>query len=158
MKSIYLAGGCFWGIEEYFRRKHGIIKTEVGYANGNIENPSYQQVCSGIASHAETVLLNYDPEIISLQSILDKFFLIMDPTQWMRQGFDVGTQYRNGIYYLDEADLPIINAAMEKAFQRIGKSLVTEVKPLENYYPAEEYHQQYLVKNPGGYCHVDMGK
>ncbi len=156
MKEIYLAGGCFWGIEEYFRRRDGIEETKVGYANSTVENPSYARVCTGTTNAAETVYLKYDENQTSLAEILDKFFRIMDPTQWMRQGFDVGTQYRNGVYYVDEEDVPVIREAMRQAEERIGKPLVTEVKPLANFYLAEEPHQEYLRKNPGGYCHVDM--
>ncbi len=156
MKEIYLAGGCFWGIQEYYRRKDGIEESISGYANGTTENPSYQEVCSGTTGHAESVKLVYDEDVISLDTILDKFFRIHNPTEWMRQGFDVGPQYRSGIFYVDEDDLAAITTAYKEAQKRFDKPIVTEVKELKNFYEAEEYHQDYLVKNPKGYCHVDM--
>lgn len=156
MKEIYLAGGCFWGVEEYFLRIEGVVDTDVGYANGKKENPTYEQVCTGITGHTETTYLKYDESKVSLSQLLDKFFKIIDPTLLNRQGGDIGNQYRTGIYYTDESDLPIIEKNMDKVRKNYVEPIVTEVMPLTTYYSAEEYHQDYLKKNPGGYCHVDM--
>ncbi|HHY83153.1 MAG TPA: peptide-methionine (S)-S-oxide reductase MsrA [Clostridiales bacterium] len=158
MKEIALAGGCFWGVEEYFSRIPGVIETKVGYANGHVENPTYEQVCTHKTGHAETCLVKYDEKVISLQQLLDKFWKVIDPTAKDQQGPDVGNQYRTGIYYLDEADLPVIIKSVEEEQKKYNKPIVTEVKPLECFYPAEEYHQKYLKKNPGGYCHIDLSK
>lgn len=155
MKEIYLAGGCFWGVEEYFSRLEGVIETNVGYANGHKESPSYEEVCTGTTGHSETTYLKYD-DSISLEEILRKFFKIIDPTLLNRQGGDIGNQYRTGIYYIDEADKDIIDTIMEEEKKKYKAPIVTEVLPLSSYYEAEEYHQKYLKKNPGGYCHIDM--
>jgi peptide-methionine (S)-S-oxide reductase len=120
MKEIYLAGGCFWGVEEYFSRIEGVVDTDVGYANGRRENPSYEQVCTGTTGHAETTYLKYDESLVSLEFLLDKFFRIIDPTLLNRQGGDIGNQYRTGIYYVDEEDIPVI----EKRCRRITGSLL----------------------------------
>ena len=156
MKEIYLAGGCFWGVEEYFSRIGGVVDTDVGYANGTSENPSYKQVCSGITGHTETTHIKYDESKVTLKELLDKFFKIIDPTLLNRQGGDIGNQYRTGIYYKDPEDLTIIKEVIEEKQNNYTKKIVTEVMPIEKYYSAEEYHQDYLKKNPGGYCHVDM--
>lgn len=156
MKEIYLAGGCFWGVEEYFSRIGGVVDTDVGYANGTSENPSYKQVCSGITGHTETTHIKYDESKVTLKELLDKFFKIIDPTLLNRQGGDIGNQYRTGIYYKDPEDLTIIKDVIEEKQKNYTKKIVTEVMPIEKYYSAEEYHQDYLKKNPGGYCHVDM--
>lgn len=155
MKEIYLAGGCFWGVEEYFSRIDGVVETNVGYANGHKENPSYEQVCTGTTGHAETTYIKYDDHV-SLREILKKFFRIINPTLLNRQGGDIGNQYRTGIYYIDESDKDIITEIMEEEQKKYKVPIVTEVLPLSSYYPAEEYHQKYLKKNPGGYCHIDM--
>ncbi len=157
MKEIYLAGGCFWGVEEYFRRLDGILETEVGYANGKTQNPTYEQVCTKTTAFAETVFLRYDEQIIPLKDLLRRYFRIIDPTSLDRQGPDVGNQYRTGIYYLDETDLPTIEHEMNELAKKYSDKIQVEVTPLINYYRAEEYHQKYLVKNPAGYCHVDLG-
>ncbi|MBP1918116.1 peptide-methionine (S)-S-oxide reductase MsrA [Youngiibacter multivorans] len=156
MKEIALAGGCFWGVDEYFSRKKGVKSTKAGYANGIKENPTYNEVCTGRTGHAETVLVQYDESLISLTEILEKFFKVIDPTILNRQGNDIGTQYRTGIYYLDEADIPVITAFIDLKRTNYKKSIVTEVLPLKNFYDAEEYHQDYLKKNPRGYCHIDL--
>lgn len=156
MRTIYLAGGCFWGVEEYFSRIEGVVNTEVGYANGHTENPTYQQVCTGLTGHTETTLIEYDESIVSLEELLNRFFRIIDPTSMNRQGGDVGSQYRTGIYYIDETDIDTINNAIEREKEKYDKPIVTEVMELMSFYRAEEYHQDYLKKNPGGYCHVDM--
>lgn len=156
MKEIYLAGGCFWGVEEYFSRIEGVVDTDVGYANGRRENPSYEQVCTGTTGHAETTHIKYDENIVSLDFLLEKFFKIIDPTLLNRQGGDIGNQYRTGIYYLDEEDIPVIKEKMDQVGEKYREPIVTELEPLRSYFSAEEYHQDYLKKNPGGYCHVDM--
>lgn len=158
IKKIYLAGGCFWGIEEYFSRLEGVANTLAGYANGKFENPTYQEVCTGTTNFAETVMVEYYSDIISLKDILDHFFGIINPTTLNRQGPDNGTQYRSGIYYVDDEDKAIIDAKISEIQKRYVLPVVTEVKKLENFYEAEDYHQKYLKKNPNGYCHVDFSK
>jgi methionine-S-sulfoxide reductase len=157
-KWVFLAGGCFWGVEKYLALIPGVIKTEVGYANGRTEYPSYEDVCFRNTGHAETVLVEYNSDKLELSSLLDLFYKVIDPTSLNRQGNDVGTQYRTGIYYVDEADLNIIDASISQLGERTTRPVVVEVKPLENYYAAEEYHQKYLEKNPGGYCHISNDK
>jgi peptide methionine sulfoxide reductase msrA/msrB len=155
-KEIWLAGGCFWGVEEFFSRIRGVIGTSVGYANGTTADPSYNDVCRNNTGHAETVHIVYDPSQTDLKSLLGYYFKIIDPTLLNRQGNDRGAQYRTGIYYKDSSDLPVINEAISLEQKKYDKKIVTEVLPLENYYPAEDYHQDYLKKNPNGYCHVDF--
>ena len=152
-KTIYLAGGCFWGTQKFFDQFEGVVRTEVGYANGPTANPSYQEVCRS-SGHAETVRIDYDPAKVSLTQLLDWYFLTVDPTSYHRQGGDMGVQYRTGIYYTEAEQLPEIRAryALEQAKYR--QPLEVELLPLANFYPAEEYHQKYLDKNPGGYCHI----
>lgn len=156
MKEIYLAGGCFWGVEEYFSRIRGVSNTEVGYANSNKENPSYEEVCSGKTNALEAVKLIYDETRINLKELLIKFFSIIDPTELNKQGNDVGTQYRTGIFYIDNKDKEIIEDHVKCIAEKYSKKIVTEVKALENFYKAEEYHQKYLKKNPNGYCHIKL--
>lgn len=154
MKKIVFGGGCFWGVEEFFSRLQGVIETEVGYANGTIESPTYKEVCNNDTDYVEVCYITYDENVISLEVLLDKFWYIIDPTTANRQGNDIGTQYRSGIYYIDSNDLAIINHSKEKIQKQYDKPIATEIKPLEKYYIGEEYHQQYLKKNPGGYCHI----
>lgn len=156
MKEIYLAGGCFWGVDEYMSRMRGVEHTSVGYANGKIENPSYEKVCTGTTGHTETTYVKYDEDIISLEKILERFFRIIDPTVINRQGPDIGSQYRTGIYYTDEEDLKVINKILEEEKNKYKNPIVTEIMPLKCFYEAEEYHQDYLKKNPRGYCHIDL--
>ncbi|MBU5437352.1 peptide-methionine (S)-S-oxide reductase MsrA [Tissierella sp. MSJ-40] len=156
MKEIYLAGGCFWGVEEYMSRIDGVVETKVGYANGVSENPSYEEVCTGTTGHAETTYVKFDESVISLESLLNKFWRIIDPTLLNRQGPDIGNQYRTGIYYIDPEDLEIINKTLEEQKQKYNKPIVTEIMALKSFYDAEEYHQKYLKKNPGGYCHIKL--
>ena len=156
MMEIYLAGGCFWGVDAYMARIDGVIETSVGYANGIKENPTYEEVCTGITGHTETTYLKYDESIVTLEEILSKFWNIIDPTALNRQGGDIGNQYRTGIYYLDEKDLEVINRTLEEEKEKYDKPIVTEIMPLKVYYKAEDYHQDYLKKNPGGYCHIDL--
>ena len=152
-KTIYLAGGCFWGAQKFFDQFEGVLSTRVGYANGPTENPSYQQVCAS-SGHAETVQIDYDPERIGLEELLDAYYLTIDPTSYHRQGGDMGIQYRTGIYYTDPEDLPLLKARLAKEQEKYKAPILVELEPLENFYPAEEYHQKYRDKNPGGYCHI----
>lgn len=153
-KTLYVAGGCFWGLEKYFRHIRGVGSTAVGYANGRTQNPGYEDVCYRNSGHAETVKVDYDPRVISLPFLLDLFYEAIDPTTLNRQGFDAGTQYRSGIYYTDTADKPVIESSLQRLQSRTSKPVVIEVLPLEHFYLAEDYHQDYLGKNPGGYCHL----
>ena len=153
VKTIYLAGGCFWGTQKFFDQFEGVMRTEVGYANGPTANPSYQEVCRS-SGHAETVRIDYEPETVSLTRLLDWYFLTVDPTSYHRQGGDKGVQYRTGIYYTEEAQLPEIKARFALEQAKYKAPLLVELEPLRNFYPAEEYHQKYLDKNPGGYCHI----
>lgn len=154
MKTIYLAGGCFWGTQKFFDQFTGIIETEVGYANGKYDNPTYEEVCHNDTGHAETVKICFDEKVITLTEILGYYFLTIDPLSVNRQGGDIGEQYRTGIYYDDESLVPEIEGAVSQEVKKVGKPLAVEVKPLENFSSAEEYHQKYLDKNPGGYCHI----
>lgn len=156
MKEIYLAGGCFWGLQAYMDLRKGIVETVVGYANGNTENPTYKQVCTNTTGYAETVHIKYDENIITLEKILQDFWKVIDPTLMNRQGGDVGTQYRTGIYYTNDEDLTVINKSMDLEREKYNKPIVTELEILKKFYPAEEYHQKYLEKNPDGYCHIDL--
>lgn len=156
LKEIYLAGGCFWGTQAYFDQIDGVVEAEVGYANGVIENPTYEQVCTGSTGFAETTKIIYDADKINLYQILEQYFRTIDPTSLNKQGGDVGTQYRTGIYTLNSKDRQSVREFFELVKNNYNKEIVVENKILENYYPAEEYHQKYLQKNPGGYCHVDL--
>ena len=156
MKEIYLAGGCFWGTEHFFKQIRGVIETEVGFANGHTENPTYQEVYTDKTGFAETVLVKYNPDVVSLEFLLQMYFVAIDPTSLNKQGHDEGTRYRTGIYYTDSADLAIINKVYEAEQQKYSQPFAVERLPLENYYPAEDYHQNYLDKNPDGYCHLPL--
>jgi len=153
LKTIYLAGGCFWGTQKFFDQFAGVCGTEVGYANGPETEISYQEVCRG-SGHAETVKVDFDETRLSLTDLLDRYFMVIDPLSINRQGGDMGIQYRTGIYYTDPSLLPEISARVQKEAEALGRPLEVEVKPLSNFCPAEEYHQKYLEKNPGGYCHI----
>ena len=153
MKTIYLAGGCFWGMQKFIDQFEGVLATEVGYANGPDTPPSYEDVCHD-SGHVETVRVDYDEGKLSLDTLLDMYFLVIDPLSVNRQGGDEGIQYRTGVYYTDEAQRPAIEAAFARAEQKAGAKLAVELKPLKNFFSAEEYHQKYLDKNPGGYCHI----
>ena len=150
MKEIYLAGGCFWGTEHFFKQVRGVISTEVGYANGHTSRPSYEEVCSHTTGFAEAVHITYAPDQVSLSKLLELYFLTIDPTSLNKQGGDVGDQYRTGIYYTDTADLPTIKKAIETLQREHTQPIVIEVEPLRNFYDAETYHQDYLDKNPSG--------
>lgn len=155
-KEIYFAGGCFWGVEEYFSRVPGVLDVVSGYANGSVPNPTYEQVCSHATGHAETVHVTYDCAIISLKTLVEQLFRVIDPLSVNRQGNDVGDQYRTGVYYTDDADVPVIQAVFTVEQQRHVRPLAVELAPLKCFYPAEEYHQDYLKKNPRGYCHISF--
>lgn len=157
-KSIYLAGGCFWGVEGYFERIHGVVDAVSGYANGRTENPSYEDVIYRNTGHAETVKVTYNPDVLSLDDVLLYFFRIIDPTSLNKQGNDRGTQYRAGIYTTDPAEQRVVATALAKLEEKYTRPIVVENLPLSNFYLAEEYHQDYLLKNPNGYCHVDLNK
>jgi len=156
VKEIIFAGGCFWGVEEYMSRIPGVVETKVGYANGRTENPTYEQVCTNKTGHAEACQVKYDEQKITLDELLDKFWYVIDPTVKDQQGPDIGSQYRTGIYYIDETDLSTIQQSKEKQQMQYQQSITTEIEPLICFYLAEEYHQRYLKKNPNGYCHIDL--
>ena len=153
MSTIYLAGGCFWGLQKFFDQFSGVIATEVGYANGPDQAPSYQEVCRS-SGHAETVKVEYDPDKMNIRELLHYYFMVIDPLSVNRQGNDRGIQYRTGIYYTDPDQLPEIEAVYREQEEKTGTRLAVELKPLQNFFSAEEYHQKYLEKNPGGYCHI----
>lgn len=155
-RKIYLAGGCFWGVEAYFERIPGVIDAISGYANGKTANPSYQDVIYRQTGHAETVEVIYDPARISLAQLLEYYFRVIDPTSLNQQGNDRGIQYRTGIYFTDPQEESIIQQAIKKEQLKFKKPIVVENKPLQGFYMAEEYHQDYLAKNPNGYCHIDL--
>ncbi len=154
-REIYFAGGCFWGTEHFFKQVRGVVRTEVGYANGDTENPTYQQVKTSTTGFAETVRVRYDDQVVGLQLLLDLFFMTIDPTSLNKQGEDEGSQYRVGIYYVDSDDLSVIQAAVSKLALQYDSPIVLEVEPLRNFYNAEDYHQDYLDKNENGYCHIN---
>ena len=156
-KTIYLAGGCFWGTQRYFDCLPGVLETEVGYANGKTANPSYEQVKYANTGHAETVRVVYDAEQICLEELLEQYYKVIDPTSVNRQGGDVGMQYRTGIYYTDPADGETAVKSLAKLQEQYDKPLAVECEPLAHFYSAEEYHQKYLEKNPFGYCHIAPG-
>lgn len=156
-KTIYLAGGCFWGTQKYMKQIDGVLQTQVGFANGSTENPSYEEVCHNNTGHAETVRVVYDPEKISLSKLLSFYFRSVNPTAVNRQGEDTGSQYRTGIYYTDPAEEPVIRQALQQLATQYSSPIAIECLPLQNFYPAEEYHQDYLDKNPNGYCHLNPG-
>lgn len=156
MKNIYFAGGCFWGTEHFFKQINGVIDTEVGFANGETENPTYQEVYTDKTGFAETVHVVYDEKVIDLKFLLNMFFKAIDPTSLNRQGHDEGTRYRTGVYYVSEDQFPIIEEVFNEQQKLIENPIVVELLPLKNFYSAEEYHQDYLDKNPDGYCHLPL--
>lgn len=155
-KEIYFAGGCFWGTEHFFKQVRGVVATEVGYANGNTENPTYEEVYTDNTGFAEVVKVVYQPETISLRKLIDLFFKTIDPTSLNQQGGDTGTRYRVGIYFVNEEDTAIINQALTELAQQYEKPIVVENEALKSFYSGEEYHQDYLDKNPNGYCHISL--
>jgi peptide methionine sulfoxide reductase msrA/msrB len=157
LSEIYLAGGCFWGVEAYMSRIYGVYDVVSGYANGKTLNPSYEDVINNGTGHAETVHVLYDKNIVSLDTLLGYYLKVIDPTSLNKQGNDKGTMYRTGIYYTDNDDLAVIEKKMEEVDQMYDGKNKIEVKMLENFGEAEEYHQDYLEKFPNGYCHIDVG-
>lgn len=153
-KEIYLAGGCFWGTEHFFKQITGVVATEVGFANGETENPTYEQVYTDTTGYAETVRVEYNPAEVSLEFLLRMFFVAIDPTSLNRQGHDEGTRYRTGIYYTDLADIPVIDRVYADEQKKCAEPFVVEREPLKAFYTADERHQDYLDKNPNGYCHL----
>ena len=155
LQTLVLGGGCFWCTEAVYKEVRGVVDVESGYSNGQAERPSYEEVCTGRTGHNEVVKLTYDPAQVSTRQLLEVFFVVHDPTQMNRQGNDVGTQYRSGIYYTTPeqqqvAEDMIRQISQEKLF---GRPIVTEVQPMTNYWPAEDYHQDFFEKNPTqGYC------
>lgn len=155
-RHIYFAGGCFWGTEHFFKQIEGVTFTETGYANGNTPDPTYKEVYTDRTGYAETVHVEYDDDIISLRFLTEMFFKAIDPTSLNKQGEDIGTRYRTGIYFTCEEDIPAIMNVYNEEAERHSRKLVVEVKPLKNFYPAEDYHQDYLENNPDGYCHLPL--
>ena len=154
MKTIYLAGGCFWGTEHFFKQIAGVEHTRTGFANGNTEHPTYGQVYSDTTGYAETVQVDYDPAKISLEFLLSMFFAAIDPTSLNKQGHDQGTRYRTGIYYTEDSERIVIDRVFNQEQAKYTQPLVVEREPLRNFFPAEDYHQDYLDKHPDGYCHL----
>ena len=154
MIEVYLAGGCFWGVEAYFSNLDGVVKTEVGYANGKTATTTYEEL--KVTGFAETVKVSFDEEIISLNEIFEHFYYIIDPTSLNKQGNDVGSQYRTGIYSRSEAILKAARNFLNIKQENEKEKILVEVKVLNNYIRAEEYHQDYLKKNPAGYCHINL--
>lgn len=154
LREIYFAGGCFWGVEEYFSRIPGVHDCISGYANGYGTNPTYEDVCSDTTGFAETVLVRYDPDIVTLRILTEQYFKIIDPLSLNRQGNDIGSQYRTGIFYTDEKDTLTLRTVMDRVQKGLPAPMAVELAPLNNFYPAESYHQDYLKANPNGYCHI----
>ncbi len=155
-RVIYLAGGCFWGTEHYFKQIAGVVATEVGFANGQTENPTYEEVYTDTTGYAETVMVRYRPEVVPLDFLLRMFFKAIDPMSLNKQGHDEGTRYRTGVYYTEADDVPTIKRVFAEEQARYSEPLAVELLPLRNFYAAEERHQDYLDKNPDGYCHLPL--
>jgi peptide-methionine (S)-S-oxide reductase len=153
IETITLGGGCFWCVEAVYEQVDGVLAVESGYSNGHIKQPSYEQVCQGTTGHAEVVRVQFDSTRITLREVLEIFFAVHDPTTLDRQGNDVGPQYRSGIYFHEPAQRAVAQAVIDEVNQATGGRVVTELAPLENYWPAEPYHQHYFERNPNqGYC------
>lgn len=155
-QDIYFAGGCFWGMDKYFKLLDGVVSTEVGFANGNTENPTYKEVYTDTTGYAECVHVVFDTEVTNVRKLAEMFFHAIDPTSLNKQGEDEGTRYRTGVYYVDPNKIGA-GSILKQVFKeqtRIHGELAVELMPLKNFYTAEEYHQDYLDKNPGGYCHL----
>jgi len=159
-ETAVFAAGCFWGVEEYFSRVKGVMKSESGYTGGTTKNPTYEEVCTGKTGHAESVRVIFDPKVMSYERLLRHFLDIHDPTSLNRQGNDIGSQYRSAIFYTNPKQEKAAKEALEKLAEsrKYFRKIVTEVLPAKEFYPAEEYHQDYLKKHPGGYCHIDLKK
>ena len=156
LAQVIFALGCFWGAERFFWQRQGVYTTAVGYIGGQLKNPTYKAVCSGLTGHAEAVLVVFDPQVLPFAHLLSLFFEAHDPTQGMRQGNDVGTQYRSGIYFFSEVQQGLAERAKAHYQRRLSAAgyppITTEILPAADFYYAEDYHQQYLAKNPAGYC------
>lgn len=155
-KEIFLAGGCFWGTEHYFKQIEGVVNTEVGFANGYTTNPTYKEVYTDKTGYAETVRIEFDDDVVDVEFLLQMFFKAIDPTSLNKQGHDEGTRYRTGVYYTSEDDLPIIQKVFAEEQKKLDSPITVEVEKLRNFYPADESHQDYLDKNPTGYCHLPV--
>lgn len=154
LKEIYLAGGCFWGLEAYMQKIKGVEDAVSGYANGKTDNPSYKDLHT--SGHVETVKVVYNPDMVSLEELLEYYLRVVDPVSVNKQGNDTGTQYRTGVYYTNEEDKTIIEKILAAEQTKYDKPIAIEVLPLAQFFDAEDYHQDYLAKNPGGYCHIDL--
>lgn len=154
--EIYFAGGCFWGTEHFFKQINGVIATEVGFANGHTDKPTYEEVYTDTTGYAEAVKVRYDSNVIDLKFLVQMFFKAIDPTSLNKQGHDVGTRYRTGVYYTSDTDLPTIEQVFDEEQTKIGQPLAVELLPLTNFHPADARHQDYLDKNPQGYCHLPL--
>jgi len=152
-KAIF-AAGCSWGVQDYFDQIPGVTKTTVGYSGGFIEDPTYEEVCTGQTGHAEAILIEFDPSIVSYETLLKHFFILHDPTQYMRQGPDIGTQYRSAIFFFDENQKDIIEKYIKKIQPRYEEEIVTEVTPATEFYTAEDYHQKFTERTGRGACHI----
>ncbi len=155
MTSFVLGGGCFWCLDSTYMQFKGVSDVEVGYMGGSVDNPSYEQVCEGNTGHAEVARVIFDENVVPAEIILDMFFTLHDPTQLNRQGMDVGTQYRSAMYYEDESQKALFEAARDRAIELWGEGIVTEISPAEQFWMGEEYHQDFFAKNPNqGYCNA----
>jgi len=153
IETITLGGGCFWCTEAVYEQVRGVSAVQSGYSNGHTERPTYEQVCGGDTGHAEVVRVSFDDQVVTLREILEIFFVVHDPTTLNRQGNDVGTQYRSGIYLHDESQRPTAEAVLDEVQSATGGRAVTELLPESSYWPAEDYHQHYYAQHPGqGYC------
>ncbi len=159
-ETAIFAAGCFWGVQEYFSRIKGVIKSEAGYTGGMIKNPTYEQVCTGKTGHAESVRVTFDPNVVSYNKLLQHFWGLHDPTSLNRQGNDMGSQYRSAIFYTNQRQEIEAKESLKRLEEsrEYSQKIVTQILPAKEFYPAEEYHQDYLKKNPGGYCHIDLNK
>jgi len=159
-ETAIFAAGCFWGVEDYFSRVNGVIKSESGYTGGIKKNPTYEEVCTGKTGHAEAVRVTFNPKVVSYEMLLKHFWELHDPTSLNKQGNDLGSQYRSAIFHTNAEQEKASKTALEKLAKsgKYSEKIVTEILPAEEFYPAEEYHQDYLKKNPGGYCHIDLKK
>ena len=155
-KTIYFAGGCFWGVEHFFKGVDGVKEAVAGYANGNTDNPTYKEVYTDTTGHAETVRVKYNADRVSLRTLLKLFFTVTNPLTLNRQGHDEGTRYRSGVYYDNPEDRTVIEEVFREVEARLGVPIVTELCPVKCFFPAEEYHQDYLSRNPDGYCHLPL--
>ncbi|MGP8152647.1 MAG: peptide-methionine (S)-S-oxide reductase MsrA [Smithella sp.] len=160
METAIFAAGCFWGVQEYFSRVKGVIKSESGYTGGTKKNPTYEEVCTGKTGHAESVRVIFDPRVVSYERLLQHFWELHDPTSLNKQGNDIGSQYRSAIFYTNPKQEMQARSSLEKLVKsgKYSQKIVTEILPAKEFYMAEEYHQDYLKKNPHGYCHIDLRK